>query len=43
MPQIELAPEILDDFDRFFDHPAIDMVFLLAIRSQLESGYKRPR
>lgn len=22
MPRIELAPEVLDDFDRFFDHQA---------------------
>jgi plasmid stabilization system protein ParE len=96
MPRIELAPEVFDDFDRFFDHqekygiedtsgriaeineaiqvlahspligrkakagkrelvigkesrgyvalcryvPDIDTVFVLAIRSQRESGYK---
>ena len=96
MPRIELAPEVFDDFDRFFDHqekygiedtsgriaeineaiqvlahspligrkakagkrelvigkesrgyvalyryvPDIDAVFVLAIRSQRESGYK---
>lgn len=99
MPRIELAPEVLDDFDRFFDHLAthgiedtaeriaeisaaiqvlahspligrkakggkrelvvgresrgyvalyryvseVDTVFVLAIRSQRESGYKRSR
>jgi toxin ParE1/3/4 len=97
MARIELAPEVLDDFDRFFDHmaafevsdiatrineilqavqvlghspligrklkggqrelvigqgshgyvalyrfvPDIDCVFLLAVRSQREAGYKR--
>jgi plasmid stabilization system protein ParE len=97
MARIELAPELLDDFDRFFDHmarfeiedaparvgeivqaiqilthspligrplkggmrelvigrdsrgyvalyrfiPSIDTVFVLAIRSQREAGYKR--
>src|SRR5689334_7565528 len=98
MARIELAPEVLDDFDRFFDHlsefgaaadapqriheiieamnvlahspligrkarsglrelvigrasrgyvalyrfvPDIDTVFVLAVRSQRESGYKR--
>jgi len=97
VPRIELAPEVLDDFERFFDHLAkfgvpdervyldeilravdvlahspligrpvedakrelvigrqgggyialyrylhdIDTVFILAIRSQRESGYKR--
>jgi toxin ParE1/3/4 len=95
--RIELAPSVLDDFDRFFDHmaaykvedpavriaeivaaiqilthspligrparngkrelvighggrgyvalyrfvPRLDMVFVLAIRSQLEAGYRR--
>lgn len=99
MPRIQLAPEVLDDFDRFFDHHAkhgipdmpqrigeiieaiqvlahspligrkakggkrelvigqasrgyvalyryvsdVDTVFVLAIRSQRESGYKRSR
>jgi len=99
MARIELAPEVLDDFDRFFDHLAqfevedaparigqiiqavqilahspligrpvrggnrelvighgsrgyvalyrfvrdIDTVFVLALRSQRESGYKRRR
>lgn len=99
MPRIQLAPEVLDDFDRFFDHQArngipdtperigeiveaiqllahsplvgrkarggkrelvigqasrgyvalyryvsaVDTVFVLAIRSQRESGYKRSR
>jgi toxin ParE1/3/4 len=99
MTRIELAQEVLDDFDRFFDHqathsiedtpqrieeivqalqilahspligrkakagkrelligkesrayvalyryvPDIDSVFVLAIRSQRESGYKRSR
>lgn len=99
MPRIELAPEVLDDLDRFFDHQAkygiedtpqriaeiieaiqvlanspligrkarggmrelvigeesrgyvalyryvsdVDTVFVLAIRSQRESGYKRSR
>lgn len=99
MPRIELAREVLDDFDRFFDHQArhgiedtpqriseiieaiqvlahspligrkakggkrelvigersrgyvalyrhvsdVDTVFVLAIRSQRESGYKRSR
>ena len=99
MARIELAPEVLDDFDRFFDHmaefevvntveriaeivqalqilshspqigrrvkagkrelvigqgsrgyvalyryvAAIDTVFLLALRSQRESGFKRER
>jgi toxin ParE1/3/4 len=99
MPRIELAPEVLDDFDRFFDHqakygiedtperiaeiiaaiqvlahspligrkakggkrelaigqewrgyvalyryvPDVDTVFVPAIRSQRESGCKRPR
>ena len=99
MPRIELAPEVFDDFDRFFDHQAkygievtseriaeineaiqvlahspligrkakggkrelvigqesrgyvalyryvsdVDTVFVLAIRSQRESGYKRSR
>lgn len=99
MPRIELAAEVLGDFDRFFDHqakhgiedtpqrvaevieamqvlahspligrkakggkrelvigqesrgyvalyryvPDIDTVFVLAIRSQRESGYKRSR
>ena len=99
MARIELAPEVFDDFDRFFDHMArfeigdaperigeivqavqilatspligrpvkggkrelvigrasrgyvalyryvadIDTVFVLAIRSQRESGYKRDR
>ncbi len=99
MPRIQLAPEVLDDFDRFFDHQAkhgipdtperigevieaiqllahspligrkakggkrelvigqasrgyvalyryasaADTVFVLAIRSQRESGYKRSR
>lgn len=99
MSRIELAPEVLDDFDRFFEHQAkheipdtperiaeiveaiqvlarspligrkarggkrelvigqasrgyvalyryissIDTVLVLAIRSQRESGYKRPR
>jgi plasmid stabilization system protein ParE len=99
MPRIQLAPEVLDDFDRFFDHLAkhgipdtperigeiieaiqllahspligrkakggkrelvigqasrgyvalhryvsdVDTVFVLAIRSQRESGYKRSR
>ncbi len=99
MPRIELAPEVFDDFDRFFDHlaqfeaeeapvrvgeivqaieilarspfigrplkggmrelvigrgsrgyvalyrfvPPIDTVFVLAVRSQRESGYKRSR
>ncbi|HMQ74154.1 MAG TPA: type II toxin-antitoxin system RelE/ParE family toxin [Rubrivivax sp.] len=99
MPRIELAPQVLDDFDRFFDHqaghgiedtpqrfaeiieaidvlahspligrkarggkrelvigqaqrgyvalyryvPDVDTVFVLAIRSQRESGYKRSR
>ena len=97
MARIELAPEVFDDFDRFFEHvaqfevedgaerigeileavqilehspligrpvkggmreliigrssrgyvalyrfvPAIDTVFVLAVRSQRESGYKR--
>jgi plasmid stabilization system protein ParE len=97
MPRIQLAPEVLDDFDRFFDHQTmhgiedtperiadiieaiqvlahspvigrkakggkrelvigqgsrgyvalyryvsdVDTVFVLAIRSQRESGYKR--
>ena len=89
MARIELAAEVLDDFDRFFDHwtvfgveiiaavdilasspligrkvkggnrelvigrashgyvalyrflPDIDTVFVLAIRSQRETGYKR--
>ena len=99
MPRIQLAPEVLDDFDRFFDHLAehgvpdtperigevieaiqllahsplvgrkakggkrelvigqasrgyvalyryvsdVDTVFVLAIRSLRESGYKRSR
>jgi toxin ParE1/3/4 len=99
MARVELAPEVFDDFDRFFDHMArfevedtparigeivqaiqilthspligrpvkggkrelvigqdsrgyvalyrfvarIDTVFVLAIRSQRESGYKRKR
>lgn len=99
MPRIELAPEVLGDFDRFFDHQAkygiedtpqriaeiieaiqvlahspligrkakggkrelvvgqesrgyvaqyryvsdIDTVFVLAIRNQRESGYRRSR
>lgn len=99
MARIELAPEVFDDFDRFFDHMArfevedaagrigeiiqavqilahspligrkvkggkrelvigqdsrgyvvlyrfvtdIDTVFVLAVRSQRESGYKRER
>lgn len=99
MARVELAPEVLDDFDRFFDHMArfeivdvparigeivqaiqilthspligrpvrggkrelvigrdscgyvalyrfvasVDTVFVLAIRSQRESGYKRGR
>jgi plasmid stabilization system protein ParE len=100
MARIELAPEVFDDFDRFFDHlaefggaaesparikeiveavdilthsplvgrkvkgairelvigrssrgyialyqylPEIDTVFVLAIRSQREAGYKRRR
>ena len=99
MPRIELAPEVLDDFDRFFDHqarhgiedtrervgeiiqaiqvlahspligrkakggkrelvigrasrgfvalyryvPGVDTVFVLAVRSQGEAGYKRSR
>jgi plasmid stabilization system protein ParE len=99
MARIELAPEVLQDFDRFFDHmaafevadaaerieqivqavqvlasspfigrpvksgkrelvigtgtrgyvalyrfvPAIDTVFMLAFRSQRESGFKRRR
>ena len=99
MARIELAPEVLDDFDRFFDHQTrhgiedtperiaeinaaiqvlahspligrkarggrrelvigqesrgyvalyryvsdVDTVFVLAIRSQRESGYKRSR
>ena len=99
MARIELAPEVLDDFDRFIDHltqfevddcparvaeiiqaiqilshspligrkikggkrelvigqdsrgyialyrfvPDIDTVFVLAVRSQRESGYKRDR
>ena len=99
MARIELAPEVFDDFDRFFDHmakfevehaperigeivqaiqlfahspligrqikggkrelvigqgsrgcvalyrfvPDIDTVFVLAVRSQRESGYKRER
>lgn len=99
MPRIQLAPEVLDDFDRFFDHQAkhgipdtperigeiieaiqllahspligrkakggkrelvigqasrgyvalyryvsdVDTVFVLAIRSQRESGYKQSR
>jgi plasmid stabilization system protein ParE len=99
MPRIQLAPEVLDDFDRFFDHLAkhgipdtperigeiieaiqllahspligrkakggkrelvigqasrgyvalyryvsdVDTVFVLAIRNQRESGYKRSR
>ncbi len=99
MPRIELAPEVLDDFDRFFDHqarhgiedtrervgeivqaiqvlahspligrkakggkrelvigrasrgfvalyryvPGVDTVFVLAVRSQREAGYKRSR
>jgi toxin ParE1/3/4 len=99
MVRIELAPEVLDDFDRFFDHlselgvdevstrideilqaiqilesspligrpveggkreliigrgsrgyvalyrfvPGIEVVFVLAIRAQRESGYKRRR
>lgn len=99
MPRIQLAPEVLDDFDRFFDYQAkhgiadmpqrigeiieaiqvlahspligrkakggrrelvigqasrgyvalyryvsdVDTVFVLAIRSQRESGYKRSR
>lgn len=99
MPRIQLAPEVLDDFDRFFDHQAthgipdtperigeiieaiqllahspligrkakggkrelvigqasrgyvalyryvsdVDTVFVLAVRSQRESGYKRSR
>lgn len=102
MARIELAPEVFDDFDRFFDHlsqftqfevedapqrideivqavqilahspligrrvkggkrelvigqesrgyvalyrfvPGIDTVFVLALRSQRESGYKRER
>jgi toxin ParE1/3/4 len=99
MPRIQLAPEVLDDFDRFFDHQAkhgiqdtperiteiieaiqvlahspligrkakggkrelvigqasrgyvalyryisdVDTVFVLAIRSQRESGYKASR
>jgi toxin ParE1/3/4 len=97
MPRVELAPEVLDDFDRFFDHMAqfeiadaparigeivqaiqvlthspligrpvkggkrelvigrgsfgyvalyrfvasVDTVFMLAIRSQRETGYRR--
>jgi len=97
MPRIQLAPEVLSDFDRFFDHqaqhgvpdttqriaeiieaiqllahspligrkarggkmelvvgqasrgyvalyryvPALDTVFVLAIRSQREAGYKK--
>ncbi len=99
MSRIELAPEVLDDFDRFFEHQAkhdiegapqriaeiieavqvlahspligrkakggkrelvigqasrgyvvlyrfvsdVDTVFVLAVRSQRESGYKRSR
>lgn len=99
MARIEIAPEVFDDFDRFFDHIAqfdpgsaperigqiieavqilannpligrpvrggkrelvigrasrgyvalyhyvaeIDTVFVLAVRSQREAGYKRPR
>lgn len=99
MPRIQLAPEVLDDFDRFFDHQAqhgitdtpqriaeiieavqllahspligrkakggkrelvigqasrgyvalyryvadVDAVFVLAVRSQRESGYRRSR
>lgn len=99
MPRIELAPEVFDDFDRFFDHQTkygiedtseriaeineaiqvlahspligrkakggkrelvigqesrsyvalyryvsdVDTVFVLAIRSQRESGFKRSR
>lgn len=99
MARVELAPEVFDDFDRFFDHMArfevedaaerideivqavqilahsprigrkvkggkrelvigqdsrgyvalyrfaanLDIVFVLAIRSQRESGYKRER
>ncbi len=100
MARIELVPEVLDDFDRFFDHmaqfgatadapqrideiigavdvlahspligrkvkdgnrelvigrpsqgcvalyrylPDIDTVFILAVRSQREAGYKRER
>jgi toxin ParE1/3/4 len=99
VPGIELAPEVLDDFDRFFDHqtqheiddtpdriadiiaaiqilahspligwrvaggkrelvigersrghvalyrfvPQVDTVFILAIRSQRERGYKQSR
>ena len=99
MARVELAPEVFDDFDRFFDHiarfdldnaperiaeilqalqilvsspligrpikggkrelvighasrgyvalyryvSAIDTVFVLAVRSQRESGYKRER
>ena len=99
MPRTELAPEVLDDFDRFFDHqarhgiedtrervgeivqaiqvlahspligrkakggkrelvigrasrgfvalhryvPGVDTVFVLAVRSQREAGYKRSR
>ena len=99
MPRIQLAPDVLDDFDRFFDHqarhgiqdtperiaeiieaiqllahspligrkakggkrelvvgrasrgdvalyryvPDVDTVFVLAIRSQREAGYKRSR
>lgn len=99
MPRVELAPEVLDDFDRFFDHqarhgiedtrervgeivqaiqvlahspligrkakggkrelvigrasrgfvalyryvPGVDTVFVLAVRSQREAGYKRSR
>ena len=44
MARIELAPEVLGDFDRFFKHIAeFDTDFVLAVRNQRESGYKRVR
>lgn len=60
MARIELAPDVLDDFERIVDHlskigrgsrgyvalyrfvATIDTVFVLAVRSQRESGYKHP-
>lgn len=42
MPRIELAPGVAEDFERILAHLLeLDLVLVLAIRSQREAGYVR--
>ncbi|WP_291774939.1 hypothetical protein [Castellaniella sp.] len=49
MARIELAPKIVEDFDRIIDHlarhtryvPELDIAFVLAVRAQREAGFPR--